>query len=150
MKPSKFSIVAIICTTMLMASVAWSQHEFPLLAEQNPFISYVIAQDDSLGVVRNHASETQSLAEAIRDYTDALANLDYSQCPEEFTTAFERHRKAWAKLIPFVEKYPDLRGEMHDLFDQLEKGPEAATFKPLVDDVRVTWQEVEKTMEAKE
>jgi hypothetical protein len=147
MKPFMKFITAVFCTAVLSTSVAWSQHEFPLLAEQNPFISAIIAQDDSLGVVRNHACETIPLAQTIRDYTEALAGLDYSDCPENFTSAFASHRQAWEQLIPFAEQYPDLRGEMHDLFDQLEKGPDAERFKPLVERIWETWREVEKAME---
>jgi hypothetical protein len=36
---------------------------------------------------------------------------------------------------------------MHDLFDQLEKGPDAERFKPLVERIWETWREVEKAME---
>ena len=147
MKPFMKSITTFFCAAVLSTSVGWSQHEFPLLAEQNPFISVIIAQDDSLGIVRNHACETISLAETIKNYTDALAALDYSDCPDAFTKAFAWHRQAWVDIIPFAQNYSDLRGEMHDLFDQLEKGPDAATIKPLVDKIWSTWREVEKAME---
>ena len=106
----------------------------------------VIALDDSLGKLRNHACEKISLAETIRNYADGLQKIDFSNCPADFTAAFEKHRQAWLQLIPAVEKYPDLRGEMHDLFDGLEHGKDADAFKPLVKTVWDTWEEIETVM----
>lgn len=109
-------------------------------------IQKIIAADDSLGKVRNHACETISLAETIRNYADALQRLDFSTCPAAFTAAFKKHRQAWLDMIPLMEKYPDLRGEMHVLFEGLEKGEDADTFKPLLKAVWDTWSEIDVLM----
>ncbi len=106
----------------------------------------IIAMDDSLGTIRNHACETVSLAETIRNYAASLQKLDFSSCPPSFATAFEKHRQAWLAMIPLAEKYPKLRGEMHDLFDQLKAGEDAAVFGPLLDAIWATWAEVELAM----
>jgi hypothetical protein len=75
-----------------------------------------------------------------------MKKLDFQGCPPDFTVAFEKHRQAWNDMIPLVKKYPDLRGEMHVLFDQLEKGEDAERFKLLLKNVWDTWGEVEEAM----
>jgi hypothetical protein len=75
-----------------------------------------------------------------------MVSLSFANCPKGFTEAFEKHRQAWLDLIPFVKNYPELRGEMHVLFDEFEKGPEAAKFEPLVKKIWDTWYEVENAM----
>ena len=110
-------------------------------------IEYIIAQDGSLGGIRNHACEKISLAQTIRQYADAIEQLDYTNCPPAFEAAFTNHIRAWREMIPLVEKYPELRGEMHDLFDELEKGKDTDEFKPLLKSIWDTWGEVEKAME---
>lgn len=110
-------------------------------------IGRIIAADDSLGAVRNHASETISLSESIRNYAAGLKKLDFRDCPPAFTKAFENHRQAWLAMVPFVERFPEMRGEMHELFEQLEKGEQAAEFRPLLKAIWDTWEEVESAME---
>ena len=105
-----------------------------------------LALDDSLGRARNHACETISLSETIRQYARGIENIDYRDCPEAFSTAFNKHRKAWLALLPVTDRYPELRGEMHGLFKQLEAGEHAEQFKPLVKSVWDTWGEVEAAM----
>ena len=119
-----------------------------LVAPGQACIERIIALDDSLGGVRNHACETISLTETIRQYTDAMGRFDYSDCPDAFTKAIQKHRKAWLALVHLVDQYPDLRGEMHDLFEQLENGRDSATFKPLLKTVWDTWGEVERAMDS--
>ena len=114
-----------------------------IVASASDCIDQILAADDELGSIRNHACEKIDLAETIQDYIKGLASLDYSNCPEKFTAAFDRHRKAWEAMLPLVGKYPDLRGEMHDLFDELEAGEDAETFKPLLKGIWDTWKEVE-------
>ena len=76
--------------------------------------------------MRNHASESAPLAEAVRAYARSLGAIDFSGCPAEFTEAFERHREAWLTSVELFEQYGELRGELHVLFDQIrESSPEA-------------------------
>lgn len=102
-----------------------------------------------MGKARNHACETISLSETIRQYADAMGKINYRNCPEDFSAAFGRHQKAWLALLPVTDQYPNLRGEMHDLFAQIEAGDHAEQFKPLVKTVWDTWAEVEAAMKEK-
>ncbi len=109
-------------------------------------IQQIIAIDDSLGTLRNHACENIPLAETIRNYADGLSQLNYNNCPPAFNKAFEKHWTAWREMIPLVEKYPEMRGEMHDLFDQIKMTKDSVTFNPLLNDIWDTWAEVEAAM----
>ena len=103
----------------------------------------VLKQDDSLGKVRNHACERISLSKTIDQYANAINNLNYNACPNEFEEAFKKHAEAWIKMGIFTEKYPDLRGEMHDIFDSIEKTRDSSEFKPLLKSIWDTWAKVE-------
>jgi hypothetical protein len=109
-------------------------------------IERVIAMDDSLGTVRNHACEQISLSETIQQYVQSLEKVDFQNCPSAFTTAFQRHLEAWTQMITVTDHYPDLRGEMHDLFDIIEQGEYQAEFKPRLAAIWDTWSEVERAM----
>lgn len=110
-------------------------------------IEKIIAQDEVIGKTRNHACETISLSETIHQYVKGMDSFDYSDCPTDFKEAFEKHKEAWIAMIQVTDNYPDLRGEMHDLFDELEKGADAELFKSLLKNIWDTWGEVEKAME---
>ena len=109
-------------------------------------IEKAIAKDAALGKVRNHACEAISLSETIDDYVEGLKAIDFQHCPKDFALAFKAHWEAWEKMGTFVEKYPDMRGEMHDLFDEIEQGEDAGTFKPLLAAIWDTWGEIEESM----
>jgi len=115
------------------------------LPEQN-CIEYIIAMDDSLGTVRNHACEIVSLSKSIENYVKSMDKLDFQDCPQNFKEAFYRHKNAWTNMLILSDKYPDLRGEMHDIFDIIEAGEYAETFKPLLKNIWDTWGEVEEAM----
>lgn len=106
-------------------------------------IQNILTKDDSLGAIRNHACEQISLSETINQYISSLRELNYNACPKEFTNAFYQHQEAWLRMVPLVDQYPDLRGEMHDLFDTIEDGKDGETFKPLLKDIWDTWGLVE-------
>lgn len=140
-------IVLFFCSFQIIAcqQTKSSKHsESERIGDSRKCMNQIISLDDSLGKVRNHACERLSLAQTIREYTDAMNQFDYQNCPADFTMAFQKHREAWAALIPIVEKYPDMRGEMHVLFEVLEKGKDAQTFNALVDAIWDTWAEIEK------
>ncbi|MFN0216717.1 MAG: hypothetical protein ACKVT2_20865 [Saprospiraceae bacterium] len=92
----------------------------------------IIALDDSLGRLRNHACEKVSISQSIQDYTDGLAKIDFQYCPKIFAAGFEKHRMAWLALLPVTNKYLELRGEMHVVFKQIEAGTDGDQFKLLV------------------
>jgi len=138
------TLVAVILCALLLATCKGPKS----LPTPSPdaCIRHIIALDDSLGRIRNHACESISLAATIRNYAAGINKHDFRGCPPDFTKAFGRHRQAWLDMVPFVEKHSGLRGEMHVLFEQLEKGPDAATFNPLLRNIWDTWAEVEAAM----
>lgn len=109
-------------------------------------IDRIIAADDSLGKIRNNACKVVSLSESIQQYTSEMEKLNYKDCPSTFTDAFEKHRQSWIAMLAVTDKYPDLRGEMHELFNQLEQSNDSSSFKPLLKSIWDTWAEVEKVM----
>lgn len=104
----------------------------------------IFKQDDELGKSRNHYCKTHTLSETVLQYTHALEQLDFTDCPENFTKAFQNHRKAWLAILPITNKNETLRGEMHQLFKEIENGADGETFKKLVAEIWRTWDEVEK------
>lgn len=111
--------------------------------EQN-CMDYIIAQDDSLGRIRNHASETVSLSESIEQYVSTGNELNFEHCPSEFTHAFKNHLNAWTEMQTVTDNYPDLRGEMHILFDTIAEGEHKTRFKASLEKIHNTWKDVEK------
>lgn len=109
----------------------------------------VLAVDDSLGKLRNTDCKTLSLSTSISKYTSAMKAVDFTGCPEDFTTAFTAHRTAWDEMIPVTDKHPALRGEMHDLFKRLESSSDSVMFKKRLARIWSTWAEVEKTARKK-
>ncbi|MDX1912902.1 MAG: DUF4932 domain-containing protein [Saprospiraceae bacterium] len=104
----------------------------------------VIALDDSLGRLRNHACERISMSETIKNYVSALESIPFNGCPANFADGFKQHCAAWLALLPFTDRHPELRGEMHVLFKQLETGHDGEAFKAGVKKVWDTWDLVEK------
>ncbi len=107
----------------------------------------MISIDAQAGKIRNRACEKQSLTKTIEEYVATIDAVDLSNCPREFAAAFKRHIQAWRAMIPLCDPYASLRGEMHDLFKQIEEGAGGTAFKKGLDKVWSTWSEVEKAME---
>lgn len=106
----------------------------------------IMTLDDSLGTIRNHDSESMSLSASIKKYTHALEKLPFEDCPQEFVEAFGQHQAAWLQLLPITDKYPELRGELHDIFKMIEeKGDKDALDKELKE-VITTWTTIEETI----
>lgn len=106
----------------------------------------IIEDDSQLGEIRNHACKEQSLSETIRDYTENLELLDFSDCPEDFKKAFKNHITAWKNMKLITDSHPDLRGEMHDLFDQIKVSTDSTIFKARLATIWSTWSEIENAM----
>jgi hypothetical protein len=88
------------------------------------------------------------LTTSIREYVAAIDGLDFSSCPESFTEAFRRHRDAWNDSLPFFERFPEMRGEMHDLFDELRDDEGTQLQLEAIDkQIWDTWGEVEAAAE---
>lgn len=110
-------------------------------------IQAILKQDGELGAIRNHACEDTSLSFTVRQYIDGLDALDFNGCPTDFTTAFRKHRDAWQASIPFFKPFDDLRGEMHDLFEQIKQSgvEQKKELDQLMKPVADTWVAVENT-----
>jgi len=91
------------------------------------------------------SAQTISLSETIINYTRDLKSLDFSNCPNDFKIAFEKHIKAWLNFKTLSDKYSSIRGELHDIFDELEKSEDSIVFKQLVGNIWDTWKLVEQS-----
>jgi len=107
-------------------------------------IESILQRDSELGKIRNHSSEQLSLSETIDDYTNSLKSLDYKNCPDKFTIAFHNHIEAWLDVKKVSDKYPELRGELHVIFAELEKKKDSLEFKLLETRISDTWNIVEE------
>jgi hypothetical protein len=107
-------------------------------------IRIVLSKDTSLGSKRNNDCKEVSLSTTIDRYVDSLSVMDFSQCPSLFTEAFKDHIQAWKNMKQITDSFPDLRGEMHELFDQIELTKDSTIFKDLLANVWYTWEVVEK------
>ena len=106
-------------------------------------IEHIIAMDDSLGRKRNHDCEKVALSSSIQLYLDALNNLEDGSCPDNFNSAFSKHKDAWNNILVVTDNYPDIRGEMHVLFDEIAAGSDSILFDSLLKEIWNTWTEVE-------
>jgi len=131
-----------------MSLVVFSCAQNKNRAEASKFCMNAIFKKDSvLGELRNHEPETSSLSEAINNYVKNLDSLDFQQCPKTFEKAFQEHAQAWSDMTSVTDNYPDLRGELHDLFDKLEKSEDAVAFKKHLENIWATWRDIEAVKE---
>ena len=112
----------------------------------DPCVKAIIERDSVLGKARNHYPEKFPISAAVNNYVIELLTLDYTNCPIEFKTAFMQHVSAWKRTTPLLQRYDNLRGEMHDVFDQIETGKDSVEFKKLVKDIWDTWDAVEQSI----
>lgn len=108
-------------------------------------IARVLAVDEELGAIRNHAPETGPLHVGLEDYVAGLAALDTSGCPDDFVTALASHRRAWEESIPFFARFADERGELHELFERIRArgGEDQASLEAHETRIWDTWAVVE-------
>ena len=106
-------------------------------------IKRIFSEDSILGKIRNNAPKEMSLSEAINNYTNNTIALDFTNCPEDFKSAFYKHIDAWDTIIVLTNKYPSLRGEMHDAFEELERNKDSTEFKLMEAKIWDTWKLVE-------
>lgn len=135
MKPT---LACIIITGMLLWACG-SQHQHGSRCMQK-----IIEQDSVLGFLRNQQSKQWPLSAAISNYVDATNGLKMNRCPPAFAAAFKSHMGAWQQMIAVTDNYPHLRGEMHELFNRLEKEKDSTLFKLKLKQIWDTWAEVEK------
>lgn len=108
-------------------------------------VKQIFEKDSIFGNIRNHDSEKISISEAIHNYSKNLKSLNYSNCPEKFETAFRNHIDAWIDFRKVSDKYPLLRGELHDIFAIMEKSKDSTEFKSRLDQILETWKIVEES-----
>lgn len=108
-------------------------------------VKRIFEKDSIFGDIRNHASERISLSEAINNYSKNIKSLDYSHCPEEFESAFNKHIDAWLDFRKVSDKHPLLRGELHDIFAIIEKSEDSTEFKSKLNQILETWKMVEES-----
>ncbi|MCA9194895.1 MAG: hypothetical protein KDB03_24155 [Planctomycetales bacterium] len=113
-------------------------------------ITLVLEIDRVLAHQRDRMSETVPLASAVEAYLVGLNAIDYSACPPAFVEAFAAHRKAWEQSIEFFKQHAVLRGEMHQLFDQIRQQSEEqkSQLDLHVTSIMDTWKRVEATSNA--
>lgn len=104
----------------------------------------LIAIDDSLGKIRNRQCMELSLSETIQKYAEAMKTIETQHCPNELVVAYRSHREAWEAMLEVTDNYPNLRGEMHVLFKELEQSNDQVLFKKRLDAIWSTWADVEK------
>lgn len=107
-------------------------------------IKQIFEKDSIFGDIRNHASEKISLSEVINNYSKNLKSLDYSHCPDIFESAFHKHIDAWLDFRNVSDKYPLIRGELHDIFAIIEKSKDSTEFKSRLGQILETWKIVEE------
>jgi hypothetical protein len=139
-----FLIILILCMGNLSVAQQNTSAGNTLTAAERECIKEVTRLDDSLGVIRNHACEKISLSMSIKNYAGGLRKLNFKNCPAGFSKAFDTHTKAWMGMLKVTDRYPGLRGEMHSLFDQLEKSADSVEFKKHLKMIWDTWAGIEK------
>lgn len=141
-----FLISAALC---FLASCDRSLNRFQekqqVTAAERTCMDKVIAEDDSIGKIRNKECKTLSLSQTITNYTERMKKIRMEDCPKEFSKSFSQHIDSWNKLLEVTDKYPEMRGEMRDLFKKLEKSQDSVVFRKLKNNVWDTWDLVEIT-----
>jgi hypothetical protein len=84
-------------------------------------IENVLEIDRVLSTQRDQMTFHESLENSVTAYVLGLETIDDSKCPRDFAQALEGHRRAWKNSIEFLRQHESLRGEMHDLFDQIRE-----------------------------
>ncbi|MHC4976090.1 MAG: YybH family protein [Planctomycetota bacterium] len=111
-------------------------------------IRRVLDEDDRLGEIRDRGVEERPIHEVVREYGEALGSMDMGGCPGDFREAYHRHTLAWEAMVGVLEPYARLRGEMHDVLDELTV--DGASSRDRVQDgldaVWSTWGEVEDSV----
>ena len=136
-------IYIVVLVLLATYSCQKTKKEKAIVRTSQECVAYIFKTDDSLGTVRNHSCEKISLSQTIKQYTAELNKLDFSNCPEDFSNAFEAHITAWDKMTEVTDRHNELRGEMHDLFDSIEKSTDSSEFKVRLKAIWNTWKPIE-------
>lgn len=145
LQSSTFAILAAILSLAGTAAVGNAENEASSYAAA---IRAVIEQDSRLGKLRNHFSEDAPVARAVEEYVAGLDALDLEHCPPDFVRALHRHRDAWHGSIAFFEEFPNLRGEIHDVFEMIRARDHSsrARLEAVEAEILSTWVAVQNSM----
>ena len=142
------SVIALILFSLLFACKGNEEKpkasDLKIKTGRTDCVTEIFRKDSILGEIRNHASENISLSETIKNYSNNVLSLDYSYCPKEFKLAFQNHIKAWQKIRKVTDKHLSLRGELHNIFSELEKSEDSTEFKSHLKEIWDTWKIVEE------
>ena len=83
------------------------------------------------------------MSESIISYVSDINQFDFKDCPDDFKTAFHLHKNAWEDMLEVSDKYPSLRGEMHEIFDIIKEGEHGALFEKKLKAIWDTWSPIE-------
>lgn len=143
----KLPLTIVLCSLFLTCNTIGKKNIENNLEKDNAIgsecMKIVLKRDQEFGEIRNHSSEQISLSETIDLYTSSLKSLDYSNCPEKFRLAFDEHINAWLGIKLVSDKYPEIRGELHDLFTRLENSKDSIEFKIQSKKIWDTWNIIE-------
>ncbi len=117
-------------------------------SESRRSMLHVLEIDRVLAAQRNQMPQTLPPADAIDAYVTGLAAIDFTNCPQDFADAYEKHRQAWAAAIPLLKEHSQLRGELHHLFDQMRQLDPAVgeQLNSHLQSISDTWSDVETTL----
>ncbi|MFG0258270.1 MAG: YybH family protein [Phycisphaerales bacterium JB043] len=117
-------------------------------ADYREAIRRVLREDDRLASIRNGAVEERPIHEVIREYADALWTMNFEGCPGDFREAYYRHTMAWDAMVGVLAPYGEMRGQMHDVMDELtaEDAPSRERVQTGLDAVWSTWGDVEDSV----
>jgi len=115
-------------------------------ADSGLAITRILEIDSVLAKQRDNLPKSHPITVAVESYVLGLKELDFTDCPAEFSEPFHRHRDAWSDSVEFFAQHGQLRGEMHEAINKIRQiGPEvAAELDSKLLPVMKTWQEVEK------
>ena len=113
-------------------------------------IRRVMEIDTLISRQRNEATRGGTLENAIRVYVMGLDQIDFRECPRDFVNALRKHRDAWHGSIAYFARHGQLRGEMHELLDQIRTmdDQETGQLQQHFDAIMRTWGELEIVIKA--
>ena len=117
-------------------------------SEHHAAMRAILAADTAISGQRDKDPRAMALSVAIERYVEGLEALDYSACPADFARGFQAHRAAWMEMGTYLESFGILRGEMHDLFRQIDRedNPTVAEFRRLHGAIFSTWALVDQAL----
>jgi hypothetical protein len=98
------------CKDSKTASQTKQEDHFPAAIRE------VLAKDQAAST-RFRREEKDDRLDAVRRYCQALRRIDLRQCPNDFQEAFLKHIYAWEELVPLLEKFDGLTGDLMSLFE---------------------------------